>query len=210
MVPELVSIWVAGWVVSRQRPPAVKHPWGYYIDVGRPDRVGRHVLPDPDASSVRAATSSVTTPHTWLTLPVEVETAEPWLPAGWVADRAETGHLMATDLRATHPTTPDGYRTTVEQADGVTYVRVHDTDGGLAARGQMAVLGPATVIDKVVTEEAHRRRGLGSLVMRTLADHAVSEGAHLGVLGATDAGRALYETLGWQRRAGLADCVHRP
>ena len=210
MVSELVSIWAAGWVVSRRRPRAVEHPWGYYIDVGRPDQIGRHVLPDPDASSVRAAAASVTVPHTWLKMPVELATAEPWLPAGWVADEEETGHLMAADLRATRPTPLDGYRTPVDRADGVTCVRVYDSDGGLAARGQMAVLGPATVVDQVVTEEAHRRRGLGDFVMRTLADHAVAEGAHLGVLGATDAGRALYETLDWRRCASLAACIYRP
>jgi predicted GNAT family acetyltransferase len=62
----------------------------------------------------------------------------------------------------------------------------------------------------VVTEEAHRRRGLGGLVMRTLADRALEEGAALGVLGAIDAGRALYETLGWKKHATLAECVYRP
>ncbi len=59
----------------------------------------------------------------------------------------------------------------------------------------MAALGEAVVVDRVVTEETHRRRGLGGFVMRTLADRAVAKGAVLGVLGATDAGRALYETL---------------
>ncbi|MFE4016332.1 GNAT family N-acetyltransferase [Streptomyces sp. NPDC059101] len=210
MIPELVRIWAAGWVVSRQCPRAVEHPWGLYIDVGRPNHVGRHVLPDPDEGSVRAAAASATAPYTWLKLPVETETADAWLPEGWVADKEESGHLMSTELRTTRPVAPDGYRTTVEAADGVTYVRVHDAHGEFAATGQMAVLGPAAIVDQVVTEEAHRRRGLGSLVMRTLADHAAAEGATLGILGATHEGRALYESLGWQRRAGLAACVHRP
>ncbi|MER7985149.1 GNAT family N-acetyltransferase [Streptomyces noursei] len=210
MVPELVRIWAAGWVVSRQRPRAVEHPWGLYIDVGLPEQTGRHVLPDPDEDTVRAATASATDPYTWLKLPVEIETAEPWLPEGWVVDKEETGHLMATELRSTRPAAPDGYRATVEIVDGVTHVRVHDAHGEFAAQGQMAVLGPATVIDRVQTEKAHRRRGLGGFVMRTLADRAVAQGATLGVLGATDEGRALYEALGWQRRAGLAACVHRP
>ncbi|MEU9118830.1 GNAT family N-acetyltransferase [Streptomyces sp. NPDC048506] len=87
---------------------------------------------------------------------------------------------------------------------------MHDAAGELAAQGQMAVLGDATIVDRVGTQEAHRRRGLGNFVMRALADHAVDRGATLGVLGATDAGRALYETLGWTVQAPLAACVHRP
>ncbi|MGY5125458.1 hypothetical protein [Streptomyces nigrescens] len=46
--------------------------------------------------------------------------------------------------------------------------------------------------------------------MGTLADHAVTEGATLGVLGATDEGRALYETLDWKVYAPLAACIYRP
>ncbi|MBB5934505.1 hypothetical protein FHS42_001552 [Streptomyces zagrosensis] len=46
--------------------------------------------------------------------------------------------------------------------------------------------------------------------MRTLIDDAVAQGATLGVLGATDDGRALYQTLGWKRHAPLAACVYRP
>ncbi|MGG7575234.1 GNAT family N-acetyltransferase [Streptomyces sirii] len=87
---------------------------------------------------------------------------------------------------------------------------VHSVVGESAAQGQMAALGRAAVVDRVVTQEAHRRRGLGGLVMRTLADHAVAEGATLGVLGATDEGRARYETLGRKTHAPLAACVYRP
>ncbi|KUL38803.1 hypothetical protein ADL22_16120 [Streptomyces sp. NRRL F-4489] len=210
MLPDLVRTWVAGWVVSRQRPPAAERPWGLYVDVGLPDQVGRHVLPAPDEHTVRAAAATVTAPYTWLKLPVDAETAEPWMPAGWTVDKEETGHLMAADLRPTRPVVPDGYRATVETEGGVTYVQVRDASGAPAAKGQLALVGAAAVVDRVVTEEGHRRRGLGAFVMRTLADHAVSHGAATGVLGATDAGRALYETLGWQRHAGLAACVYRP
>ncbi|MFF8614331.1 GNAT family N-acetyltransferase [Streptomyces sp. NPDC015350] len=92
----------------------------------------------------------------------------------------------------------------------MTRVRVLDGAGATAAQGQMAFLGEEVVVDRVVTDGAHRRRGLGGFVMRTLADHALEAGAVLGILGATAAGRALYETLGWKKHATLAECVYRP
>lgn len=210
MLSELVSNWGAGWAISRGTPEPVTVPWGLYIEVGAPGQVGRHVLPEATEAAVRAATASVTVPDTWLKVCLEDAEVERWLPAGWYADREDAGHLMATDLRTTHPVTPDGYATSVEQRAGVTYVRVHDAAGTLAAKGQMAVLGDATVVDRVETHPAHRRRGLGSVVMRALADRAVAEGARLGILGATDEGRALYESLDWKRHAPLAACVYRP
>ncbi|MEU8780305.1 GNAT family N-acetyltransferase [Streptomyces sp. NPDC048637] len=191
-------------------PRPAERPWGLYIEVGRPEQMGRHVLPDADEFAVREAAASATVPYTWLKVPMEPERVGHWLPEGWVVDKGESGHLMATDLRPTVPRAPEGYTASVEARDGVAYVQVRDTAGELAAKGQMALLGRATVIDGVTTEQAHRRRGLGAFVMRTLTDHAVSEGATLGVLGATDEGRALYETLDWKVYAPLAACIYRP
>lgn len=210
MVPELVRTWVSGWAVSRRKPRPAERPWGFSIEVGDVRQVARHVVPEARESAVRAAAASVTVPHTWLKAPVDPGQAERWLPQGWVVDRAEVGHLMAVDLRATGPAAPPGYTASVETRDSVTRVRVRDAAGQDAAGGQLALVGPAVVVDQVVTEEAHRRRGLGSFVMRTLADHAVAEGATLGVLAATDEGRALYEVLGWKAHAPLAACVYRP
>ncbi|PBC86970.1 Acetyltransferase (GNAT) family protein [Streptomyces sp. 2224.1] len=210
MVPEMVGLWASGWSVSRRTPRPVEHPWGVYIEVGRPDQVGRHVLPHADEPSVRRAAAAVTVPHTWLKVPMEPADAGHWLPQGWVVDKDEAGHLMAMDLQVTDPVVPKGYTVAVETHDGVVRVRVRDAAGDTAAGGQMALLGRATVVDRVTTEEGHRRRGLGNFVMRTLADHAVAEGAELGILGATDDGRALYETLGWKVHAPLAACIYRP
>ncbi|SEF83754.1 hypothetical protein SAMN02982929_00807 [Saccharopolyspora kobensis] len=191
--------WVAGWALSRSTPPPVEKPWGLYVEV--PDNrseVGRHVLPRMEEALVRAAE----TPRTWLKMPGEPETVEPWLTGGWVVAWDETGHLMGTDLQATNPVVPDGYTATVETSGAVTYVRVHDAAGAPAAKGQMATVGDAVVVDRVVTEDAHRRRGLGGFVMRTLANHALEAGSVRGVLGATDAGR------GALRDAGVAEARH--
>ncbi|MFF4601798.1 GNAT family N-acetyltransferase [Streptomyces sp. NPDC001339] len=209
MVADIVRTWVAGWAVSRRTPPPVDMPWGLYVEVtDSPDERGRHVLPEADEQLVRSAAASVNVPRTWMKMPAEPEEIEPWLPQGWV--REETGHLMAVDLVASGPVAPEGYTATVEASGAVVHARVWDATGEQAAQGQMALLGEAAVVDRVVTEEAHRRRGLGNFVMRTLTDHALDQGAVLGVLGATDAGRALYETLGWKKHSTLAEYVYRP
>lgn len=70
------------------------------------------------------------------------------------------------------------------------------SDGSWAARGQIALPGATAVADQIETSPAHRRRGLGRFVMRTLAHVAAEQGAETGILGATPEGRALYESLG--------------
>ncbi|MFF2011255.1 GNAT family N-acetyltransferase [Streptomyces sp. NPDC058195] len=211
MLADTVRTWVAGWAVSRRTPPPVERPWGYYIEVAdNPAEVGRHVLPVAEESLVRDAAAAVAVPRTWMKMPAEPEEIGSWLTPGWVVAREETGHLMAIDLTVTEPRTPEGYAVAAEYVDGVVHVHVRDMAGRSAAQGQAAIIGEAAVMDRVVTDEAHRRRGLGSLVMRTLADQAVVRGAYAGVLGATDPGRALYEMLGWKKHSTIAECIYRP
>ena len=209
--PELIRNWVVGWAASRGTPVPIERPWGLYMAVGDERLVGRHVLLHADEATVRQVAAAVTVPQTWLMVFDEPEQVATWLPNGWEVDHGETGHLMTVDLQVTGPAPPAGYARTVETRDGVIYVCVHDeaTDEP-AACGQVSVLRENAVMDSIRTEEAHRRRGLGSLVMRTLADSAVAAGATLGLLGATPQGRALYETLGWKAHSILTECVYRP
>ncbi|MFJ4342120.1 GNAT family N-acetyltransferase [Streptomyces sp. NPDC088915] len=102
------------------------------------------------------------------------------------------------------PRAPEGYARTVEARDGVVRVRVHAPDGTLAARGQIAPTGATAVADQIETDAAHRRRGLGANVVRTLEAAAARAGAVTGVLSATRDGRQLYGALGWEHQ-GAAD-----
>lgn len=207
MVTWLARAWVAGWAVSRATEPPVERAEGFRIEVGLPHHVARYVLLDADEAAVRRVAESVTVPNTWLKAFVPPEIIVPWLPRGWT--EGDPGFLMATDLRSTVAPAPDGYALTAETEGGVTFMRVHAADGSPAARGQIAVTGASAVVDQVVTEPAHQRRGLGSLVMRSLANAAVERGETTGVLGASVEGRALYESLGWKPHAPIAAFVYR-
>ncbi|WP_225881892.1 hypothetical protein [Streptomyces aureocirculatus] len=136
MVEELMRTWAAGWAVSRGRPTPEERPWGLYVRVGKEDQVARHVLTAPDATMVRAAAASVDVPHTWLKVPAEPPAAEPWLPAGWIVDEEESGHLMATGLRRSGRSAPEGYTPSADTQDGVVLIEVHDGAGTLAAQAR--------------------------------------------------------------------------
>ncbi|TQF02651.1 GNAT family N-acetyltransferase [Kitasatospora acidiphila] len=110
---------------------------------------------------------------------------------------------MTTALTEPTPRVPDGYAVGAEEADGIIHVRVRTTEGDVAAAGYATVTDGVAVMDRVATYPEHQRRGLGTLVMDTLAATAVERGAHTAVLGATDEGRALYESLGWTLLAPL-------
>jgi GNAT superfamily N-acetyltransferase len=86
----------------------------------------------------------------------------------------------------------------VETEHGAQLVRITDPAGETAAIGRVAVHGATAVFDRIETMEAHRRKGLGTVLMHALDALAVRAGASERLLVATEAGRALYASLGWQ------------
>ena len=205
----VVADWVSGWVVSRGAAEPVPRPWGWTIDVGQPTQVARHVVPDADEARVRAAVGQAQGDGWWLKvfLPEPVDEPEgligEWLGARWAFDSA--AFLMSTELAPVEPgVLPAGYELRCWTRGGVVRVLVAAPDGSLAARGQAGLAGDVAVPDQIVTVPAHRRRGLGSVVMRALQQQAHAAGASRAVLGATTEGRALYESLGWRTHTAFA------
>ncbi|MEU0113400.1 GNAT family N-acetyltransferase [Streptomyces bobili] len=204
----VVRAWVDGWVVSRGAAPPVREPWGFTVDVGQSAQVSRHVLAavgdGVEEETVRKVADGVTATGVWMKVFQHPAPVGGWLGKGWWVD-PEPGWLMTVPLpvRTGHPRVPDGHRLRRWTRGGVTRLLVTTPDGSFAARGQVAPTGATAVFDQIETAPEHRRRGLGSLVMRTLAETAVSQGAETGILAGTPAGRALYESLGWTVTAPL-------
>ncbi|NUR89828.1 MAG: GNAT family N-acetyltransferase [Nonomuraea sp.] len=205
MNPELVRAWVAGWVVSRQAPEPVVEPWGLRVDVGLPGHVARHILPNPDPSTVRDLAAAIRNPGTWLKICAPVDEVAELLPAGWVVQEPE--YMMTAALRRVPVAAPGTYQLAVTSRADVTTARLLTPEGEIAARGQIAVAGRAAVVDQVETAPAHRRRGLGRTIMTALMSSAA---ARTGVLVATPVGEALYRTLGWSRVSEVTAAVYRP
>ncbi|MFI6843541.1 GNAT family N-acetyltransferase [Kitasatospora sp. NBC_00085] len=210
----VVRCWVDGWVVSRLAAPPVVEPWGYTVDVGVTGHVTRHVL-DATGDAVREAdvrkvAGDVRAEGTWLKIFAEPALVAPWLgPDWWIDD--EPGYLMTAPLApapAHRLTAPDGYHLRTWTRGGVVRTLVTDATGALAARGQTVPLGATAVVDQVETSVEHRRRGLGSLVMRTLATAAFDQGAQTGILAGTPDGHALYTSLGWDVLAPLTSAKY--
>ncbi|MFE7777832.1 GNAT family N-acetyltransferase [Streptomyces sp. NPDC057445] len=204
----LIGAWVDGWVVSRGAAEPVAVSWGFTVDVGLPRHTSRGVLTARAESSVREAAGASRIPGHWLKVFEEPEKVLAWLGPDWTTD--EPGFLMTAGLRRTEAVVPSGHRLKAWTRGGVTRALITTEDGSFAARGQIA-LGSVTgeaVVDQVETAPEHRRKGLGSVVMRTLQNAAVEQGATVGVLGGTTDGRALYESLGWRSVAPLVSVFY--
>ncbi|MFC1420232.1 GNAT family N-acetyltransferase [Streptacidiphilus cavernicola] len=208
-ISALVRSWIDGWIVSRGGSEPIEEPWGWTIDVGQAKHVSRHVLPVPTEPDVRKLVAGTSAPGTWLKLFAEDETVLPWIGPGW--NLGQPGFLMTCPLAADNPEPPAGYTLTSWTRGGVTRVLVRTTAGHFAARGQIATTGAVTAVaDQIETAADHQRKGLGSLVMRTLQNVAYESGARTGLLVGTPEGQALYSALGWTTRSPMASLWYEP
>ncbi|MGW4502892.1 GNAT family N-acetyltransferase [Micromonospora sp. NPDC004336] len=206
-VPGLMAAWGRGWAVSRGTPAPVAVPGGFRVDVGLPGHRVRHVLHTYDAGSLGRLGRELTAPGTWIKVAGDRAGLRAALPDGWTLDSA--GYLMSAPLTPGTVEPPAPYVTRVVAEGGVVVATVLDADGRRAASGRLAGAGEFAVVDQVETVPAHRRRGLGSVVMRALCDHGARLGARTGILVATDDGRALYGALGWTVRSEVSGAYLR-
>lgn len=190
-----VEAWVHGWTLTRGKLPPVKQTYGYKIDLGMPDHLERHVVASCDAQALRELTGNLAVPGTWLKVCASPEMVTPFLRDIWIVQPPE--YLMAVVLHQATPIAHNDYQLSVRTSGAVTDAEFRNKEGQLAARGRVAQSSGFAIFDQVVTEPEHQRKGLGRIIMAALSNLSIANESKIGVLVATEDGRALYETIGW-------------
>jgi GNAT superfamily N-acetyltransferase len=201
--------WIRGWAITREVAPPVPHADGFRIDVGAPHQFARYVFPRP-SPTLRDLAGGISTPWVFLKARATSDELRALLPAAW--ELQPDGFMMTcgdTPFSA-GGALPPGYTLHVHDTADRTrraHVEVRAPDRSSAAAGHLALDRHWAIYDCIGTHPAHRRRGLGTAVMHALQALAHAHGRHAGVLVATPAGRALYESLGWRLQAPWATAV---
>ncbi|MEU8539606.1 GNAT family N-acetyltransferase [Streptomyces sp. NPDC048717] len=210
--PELVQRWTRGWTLARSLPeaePVEPAEDGLRSECRQPGRdVALFALradEAPESVERLAAAVAAAQRTTWLHVATRrPDAVEAIMDAAGLELLFRSEWLMTTDLTA-HPRHAPAapYEREVRTEGPVTVVSLYDPSGTVAARGTIAVSGTAAVPDRIETNPAHRRRGLGRALMSALAETAVSQGARTGLLVASEEGQLLYSSLGWHRAADV-------
>lgn len=205
---DLVLRWHQGWVTARDYRSSVDGDV-VTVRIGLPDRITESILLSADPDLYADVAQRAGAPSRWITAPTadRARTEADAVAAGFQVHAPEW--LMSRPLDD-HPAAeaPDGYETWLSGRPPVLVAEVVTGDPrALAAKGHLALSGDGAadaVADRIFTVPAHRRRGLGSVVMAALTEAARERGARTGLLVASAEGRRLYERLGWRVETEMA------
>jgi ribosomal protein S18 acetylase RimI-like enzyme len=196
--------WLEGWRLCRGLEPVIEYDDAYAAVLRLPGRDRELFARTDDPAAVDRLARGLAA-DTWLTVTTQHgdQVARRLADAG-ARPFEEQKTLMSIDLREHPRATAE-----VETAGPLEYVEVV-VDGVVAAGGMVAVVGSDAVMHDIHTDPAFRRRGLGSVVMGTLAARAVDRGARTGLLMATTDGFHLYRRLGWSAAATMVTASGAP
>jgi GNAT superfamily N-acetyltransferase len=201
----LLRLWVEGWAASRGVPPPVAHGDGWRVEVGLPRQKRRHVFPRI-SQALHALGETIDEPWSYLKACATADELRAALPPRWTVE-TQTCFMRFDGASPPGPALPDGYTLDVAAKDRVAVARVVAADGTQAAAGHLTIVEDAAIFDRISTDAAHRRRGLGRVVMSALDAAARRRGARRGLLAATADGHALYRTLGWRVQSPYASAM---
>ena len=192
--PVLLETWVIGRSLARTLPQPVPDRGGLRVDTNSVVEVCRWIFPriSPELGELA---QEVCRPGYLLKVGGSADDLREALPQRWQVE--PTGYFMSATGSWGSPAMPADYRLEVEQVAAVTKVQIRALNGDLAGSGYAAETADALVYDRIVTAPGHRRKGLGRAAMTALRRTCRSPDLP-GLLVATEDGRALYRTLGWQ------------
>ncbi|SMD24257.1 GNAT family N-acetyltransferase [Lentzea albidocapillata] len=202
MIGELVERWHRGWIAADGLTSEYRD--GYLVvHVDRPQRRFEWIATDDAETTAMARIVAATSEPNWLSVPTHTpqRVSAELEAAGMVVARPDETFMRRALTGHPAPEPPAGYAVEVTRSP-VIGVRVL-ADGEVAASGLMAVVGEDAVAHRIETADAHRRRGLGSVVMGTLVREAMKDGARTGLLFSSTDGVHLYRRLGWERISDL-------
>jgi GNAT superfamily N-acetyltransferase len=192
--PDLVRAWAEAWAVARKLPAPVADHGGLRIDTGSPTETRRYVFARA-TPGLRVLAQATEEPRVFIKLCAPDEALDALTPPRWVLEPA-CWVMTCRDGPALAPTLAPEYTLQLSTDGPNCDARIVTAAGEIAASGHAAEHAGVFVYDRIVTDAAHRRKGLGRMVMTALCSARRSPDA-LQVLVATPDGRALYETMGW-------------
>lgn len=195
--PKIIEQWLTGWSLSRELPLPTKYKSGFKVDVGYEHQKARYVFPSLTNDFIEL---SNVIEETWIHLKVcaSIEEISNHISSKWVFQ--PQGFMMNCfePMKRKKFSLSKDYIIQYEKYNSTYITKVITKDGEIAATGRVVLVDDLAIYDRIVTANNHQRKGLASFIMKELEKMAISKCVYKNILVATEEGKFLYQSLGWQ------------
>lgn len=194
---ENIEKWLTGWSLSRELPLPTTFKSGFKVEVGYENQKTRYVFPNLN-EDFTALANTIVEPWVFLKVCAAPEALKNILPSRWVIE--PQGYFMSCSQQMTGKpvSLSDGYKIESEEYKATYVIKIRANNGEIAAIGRIVVVDDIAVYDRIATDSNHKRKGLATVVMKELQKITVSKGISSNYLVATEEGKLLYQSLGWE------------
>lgn len=194
---EIVEKWLKGWCLSREVSFPVQYKSGFRVIVGDEKQKERFVFPTLNDDFFELI-HSMTEPWVYLKVSTSPDEFIKKIPEKWKLQ--PQGYMMTCFHPMNFPeiSLAEGYQLEFSEYNTTFVVRIIAENGEQASIGRVSLIDGLAVYDRIVTEKKHQRKGLATFLLKELEKIALSKGFSNNILVATEEGKYLYETLGWE------------
>ncbi|MCC9070639.1 GNAT family N-acetyltransferase [Flavobacterium sp. F-65] len=194
---DILEKWLKGWALSRELPLPIKYKSGYMIDVGYENQKKRYVFTEPNNDYIQLS-KSIDEPWVYLKACTAPDKLKSMLSKKWVIE--PQGYMMScsTQMSFSNRNLSDDYKFEFDNYNSTFVIRIVTKNGELTSIGRVVLVDDLAIYDRISTEENHRRKGLGTILMKELEKIALANNVSNNFLVATEEGKSLYLSLGWE------------
>ncbi|WP_369764949.1 GNAT family N-acetyltransferase [Flavobacterium sp. WC2429] len=192
-----IEKWLKGWSLSRELPLPTKFKSGFKVDVGYKKQKIRYVFPNLNEDFIELA-NSIVEPWSFLKVCARPDALKNLLPPRWVIQ--PQGYMMTSSRRMIEKSVNlrDEYKIEFEEYNSTSVIKIIAKNGDLAAIGRVVLVDDLAIYDRISTDINHKRKGLATVLMKELEKIALSKEIYKNFLVATEEGKLLYKSLGWE------------
>jgi len=194
---DIIEKWLKAWSLSRKLALLIRYKSGFKVEVGEEKQKIRYVFPEINDDFIELS-KQIDEPWIYLKVCASPDEIKNRVSENWIIQ--PPGYMMNCFGPMKNSARPlcESYGIEYEKYNSTTVVRIIAENGKQASVGRIVIVDDLAVYDRIVTEENHQRKGLATFLMRELEKIALSNGIHNNFLVATEQGKSLYKTIGWE------------
>lgn len=202
----IIEKWLRAWSLSRKLSLPVRYKSGFKVEVGEEKQKIRYVFPEINDDFIDLS-KQIDEPWIYLKVCTSPDEVKNRVSEKWIIQPPRYMMFCSSPMNISRNSLGESYRLEYENYNSTTVVKIIDENGELACIGRIVLADDLAVYDRIVTAENHQRKGLATFLMHELEKIALSNGIHNNFLVATEQGKSLYETMGWELYSSYTSIV---